>query len=132
MAKICNIVLGTAAGVMALGAVQLERARSSTLAPLPLGDASLRMPVAQDVNRAGKADRLDTPRPAAAAATLFVYPLTMPDTLIAARMSGHLAPSSRIRPAPNSPPSPEMKTACEPLMSPLAAAAEAAPGRCMV
>lgn len=130
MSKIANGILGVVAGALALGAVQLEYARSSTLPEaLPQGDASLR-PL-HDVERVGKTDRLDARQFHDASATMFVYPVTMPDTLIAARVIRKPAAPARKAPAAKS--NAETKIACEPLMSVLVAEAEnLQPGRCVV
>ena len=142
MSKIANGILGLTAGILALGAVQLENARSSTLpAPLPQGDASLR-PL-YNVDRTGKSDRLgsdqfDKRRGAEASATMFVYPVAMPGMLIAARVIRKpVAPASKpVSPFKKSPletkSGAEPKIGCEPLMSVLIVEAEnVQPGRCL-
>jgi hypothetical protein len=133
MSKIANGIAGVVAGALVLGAVQLEHARSGTLpaglAGLPQGDASVRS--FHDVDRAGKADRLGARVFEEATATMFVYPVTMPDTLIAARVIRKPATPARKAPAAKS--NAEMKIGCEPLISVLAAEAEnLQPGRCVV
>lgn len=135
MSKLSNAALGIVAGALALGAAHFERASSDTLPALSQGDAMLR-PVAPvyDVNRGGKGNRLGVPQAADHASTMFVYPVATPDTLIAARVSRKPpAPVPAARKPLRKEISSEMKIACEPLMSSLAAAAEeASPGRCMV
>lgn len=119
-----------AAGALALGAVHLDYARSGTLpAALPQGDASLRS--LYDVERSGKADRLQPRSTTEASATLFVYPVAMPDMLIAARVLRK--PDGPARRPAQAKPSAEQKIACEPLMSVLVVEAEnLQPGRCLV
>lgn len=133
MSKLSNAALGIVAGALALGASHFERASSGTLPALSQGDATLR-PVAPvyDVNRGNKGNRLGVPPSADQASTMFVYPVSAPGTLIAARVS-RKPPAPAIRKPPRKETSSEMKIACEPLMSSLAAAAEeASPGRCVV
>lgn len=131
MSKIANGITGIVAGALALGAVQLEYARSGTLpAALPHGDASLR-PL-HDVDRAGKADRLGAREFEDGSATMFVYPVTMPNMLIAARVIRKPVAPARKAPA-STKSNDQMKIACEPLMSVLAVEAEnLQPGRCVV
>jgi hypothetical protein len=131
MSKIANGIAGIVAGALALGAVQLQHARSGTLpAALPQGDASFR-PL-HDVERVGKTDRLDARQlEEGSATTMFVYPVAMPDTLIAARVTRKPVAPARKAPAAKS--NSETKIACEPLMSVLVAEAEnLQPGRCVV
>ncbi len=132
MSKVSNAVLGIVAGALALGAAHFERASSGTLPALSHGDAMLR-PI-YDVNRGSKGDRLGTAHSADHASTLFVYPIAAPGTLIAARVSRKAPAAPAVRKQqPRKESSSEMKIACEPLMSALAAAAdESSPGRCMV
>lgn len=137
MSKIANGILGLAAGALALGAVQLDYARSGTLPTAAPSDATLRS--LHNVDRTGKSDRLNL-RDARDAklhegsTTVFVYPTTMPDTLIAARMVRKpVAPAAgpaRKTPAEQKA---DTKIACEPLMSILVVEAEnLQPGRCVV
>ena len=60
MSHIASGVLGTVAGVLALGAVHLEvKAGNDLLGPIQRGDASLRNTIDLAVNRDAKADRQD-------------------------------------------------------------------------
>jgi len=130
MSKIVNGFLGLTVGALALGVVHLEYARSGQLpAALPQSDAALR--VLHDIDRDGKSGRLAL-REGIETTTMFVYPVTAPATLIAARITRKPAASTKKPPA-ESKSTPESRVACEPLMSVLAAAAETSqPGRCLV
>jgi hypothetical protein len=132
MSKIANGILGLTAGALALGAVHLDYARSGTLPQAAPTDAAVR--TLYDVDRSGKGDRLNARVSDEASATMFVYPVTMPNMLIAARVTRKSLPAAApARKAPAEKSTADNKIACEPLMSILVVEAEnLAPGRCLV
>lgn len=133
MSHLASGVLGTVAGVLALGAVHLEvAAGNDLLGPAQRGDASLQQVIDRGINRDAKSDRQDVVRSADGVTISFRVPGNDNSSVLMRVSSGNIQ-AARRAPQPTATNTPaRIKIACESQVSLLTSVAkQLQPGRCI-